>query len=801
MGDDDNSKPTWREVVVEEQQLYYEIFGDRDWDVYKENELEFLERNVGHALYGPPEELPDENKNGGTGYSSEKLKLIRNVCATIKEHSCHPECGKSDVWVAMIFVSLNMEERSLPIPIFRIPKVTKESSCNQFVDSNCRVYKDWNDFLKSNMLPRCTYCYPQNGVYDGDENDKVLLEFGDTPACKFSSRLCSVLDTTSTVVMVGGMAVSAAAIFTTVAAPLAAATAVGSVATGVYGTGRSAAALADRGAHQQSVGLGDAEARSCWLSVLGNSLGIASGQAVRAVTKMARNGEVVCRAGRIAVTALNFGSLTVNGLGLVNGFLVLREKSQTGKLTRLEVFQFASSLLFFTMSAVNVKTADALITEAQNGVIGDFEASLRSNRHRRVFRRVAKQTQGEAGNSMEGNAKVIRGITHIDNKDDFFAGLVRVQKQLGKSKASVKLTDNGMVSINDELHLHPMRFWEIEKVQRQVILDATKNLNQGAWTQEQFDLEMQTICQDQNIVFESQRPHTVATLNEVMYNSSTGDKKAAAGGKNNLSNMTASQIDMLSRLLINFAKEYHAEIISVAIKVAEGLGYEKTADILKVVQFVVNYVKQVVSEVERKYQEDLRAAQLARGADFNREQFDRDYHIQGNRFQHFTSAVLTNYNTYEAIRMLEDLYIRYNEKKDDGSSDEKSGKTGGKFTAGAGTSGSNGNKREEPEGSDTVDVKPSSVEEACGVTEPDENGDCWLYKQYRNFKKHGDPSDEEIYEIAQEVTGLYLFKGNSLLSRCDNEAFISVNDSHVEPLTVMICFNRNEEIITASIIF
>ncbi|KAJ4448625.1 hypothetical protein ANN_00015 [Periplaneta americana] len=381
-------------------------------------------------------------------------------------------------------------------------QVTKESSCNQFVDSNCRVYKDWNDFLKSNMLPRCTYCYPQNGVYDGDENDKVLLEFGDTPACKFSSRLCSVLDTTSTVVMVGGMAVSAAAIFTTVAAPLAAATAVGSVATGVYGTGRSAAALADRGAHQQSVGLGTPRPAvagcPCWATLWASPLVKRCVLSPRwpgmekwsAASPPIDDRHVCCRAGRIAVTALNFGSLTVNGLGLVNGFLVLREKSQTGKLTCLEVFQFASSLLFFTMSAVNVKTADALITEAQNGVIGDFEASLRSNRHRRAFRRVAKQTQGEAGNSMEGNAKVIRGITHIDNKDDFFAGLVRVQKQLGKSKASVKLTDNGMVSINDELHLHPMRFWEIDKMQRQVILDATKNLNQGAWTQEQFDLEV-----------------------------------------------------------------------------------------------------------------------------------------------------------------------------------------------------------------------------------------------------------------------------------------------------------------------
>jgi hypothetical protein len=64
------------------------------------------------------------------------------------------------------------------------------------------VYKDWNDFLMNNHLPECTYCYPAGGVYDGDENDKVLLEFGKTPASTVASKLCSVMDTASSVVVV-----------------------------------------------------------------------------------------------------------------------------------------------------------------------------------------------------------------------------------------------------------------------------------------------------------------------------------------------------------------------------------------------------------------------------------------------------------------------------------------------------------------------------------------------------------------------------------------------------------------------
>ena len=63
--DPDKKKP-WEETAVEVQQFFYEAFGDRDWDRYNESEMELLERNVGHAVCGPPEELPEE-KNGWTG--------------------------------------------------------------------------------------------------------------------------------------------------------------------------------------------------------------------------------------------------------------------------------------------------------------------------------------------------------------------------------------------------------------------------------------------------------------------------------------------------------------------------------------------------------------------------------------------------------------------------------------------------------------------------------------------------------------------------------------------------------------
>jgi hypothetical protein len=96
-------------------------------------------------------------------------------------------------------------------------------------------------------------------------------------------------------VQVGGIGVAVAAMVTTVAAPVMAASTVGAAVTGVYGAGRSVAALVDRGQHQQSVNVTNAEARNCWLSVAGNVMGAASGAAVRLLTKATQSGEVVAK--------------------------------------------------------------------------------------------------------------------------------------------------------------------------------------------------------------------------------------------------------------------------------------------------------------------------------------------------------------------------------------------------------------------------------------------------------------------------------------------------------------------------
>nr|CAD7197667.1 unnamed protein product [Timema douglasi] len=304
----DENKMSWVEQATKEQQFLYESLGDRDWDSYMISEWNLLERNIGHALYGSPNELPDSEKNEETGYDKNKLEHIKNICTVIKEQDVYRVKTNNDILVAVVFVFLDRNGHCDHTPVFRIPK------------------------------------------YDR----------------------------------------------------------------------RSVSTLVDKGNHGQSIGLKDSEARSCYLTIVGGALGMASGAGVKLVSRMAQNGEVMSKAGRILVTALNMSSLAANGAGVLNSLILMRERYKSGDLTNLEIFQFASQVLFFTNSLINIKTANAIIKDNQKVVLNEFEASLRSNKHRRMYRRLAMNTRGEQ-DAMHGDAKVIKAITHIENPDDFFA--------------------------------------------------------------------------------------------------------------------------------------------------------------------------------------------------------------------------------------------------------------------------------------------------------------------------------------------------------------------------------------------
>jgi hypothetical protein len=326
---------------------------------------------------------------------------------------------------------------------------------------------------------------------------------------------------------------------------------------------------------------------------------------------------------------------------------------------------------------------------------------------------------------------------------------------------------------------------------------------------------MNNFCQEHNIVFSSKRAETVASI------------KAMGSDRDSvLCKMNDRQIDTLTFCMLKFAKEHHQKILSSAVDLCDCLGFKRTAEFIRVVQFVANYVEQVAAAVEERYREDLQAAQNSQGQNFNREQFDHEYHVQGKSTENFVRSVLENYNTYELIPRLKAAYQRMFPPEENPSDFERNARDESVVTDHnshtsphiESDSSSDNMTDPSPDSSDNMtDPSPdsnlggedkvvradaSSFTNGCSIDEAtgaDQEADV-LYKKHRDFNKYGDLSDNEIYMIAQELTGLYLFEGNSRLYRHGEATYVSVTDPHIEPLTVIISSNRHNHTVTAGLI-
>jgi hypothetical protein len=311
-------------------------------------------------------------------------------------------------------------------------------------------------------------------------------------------------------------------------------------------------------------------------------------------------------------------------------------------------------------------------------------------------------------------------------------------------------------------------------------------------------LQVKTFSERQGIVFGSRRTETVASIKEII---SSESGEGSSGVADMLSKMTRGQVDILASCIWNFAKEHHQIILSISIDLAESLGFKRTAEFIRVVKFVVNYVQQVVNELEEKYQRDLHSAKTEQGADFNIEQFNNEYHIQGKRIQHFITAVLTNYNTPSAMAYLKAAFLRV--------WTVAASENGGNVAEGADSSpqvetdvtdqGADCNPKVETMVTDQGTESNLHVETVVTGQGTDDSSQLF-YKKHRDFKNYGNLLIDEIYMIAQEVSGLSLHAGNARLFRDGMVAFVTVTDPHIEPVTVIISSNINEGTVTASLV-
>ncbi|XP_043493321.1 uncharacterized protein LOC122518442 [Polistes fuscatus] len=470
----------WHEMVsyaIEIQQQYYELLSD--WTKYEMQDYDILKQNIGYALFGPPTESCQvdnvENKeidsssvvsyvlenagqltkvNEGVRYKKDAMKLISLIFDQIITYGKQSDesifCG---IIYNIIFnvptkkkevnnkenVDIDTEEIMKDIqavPIFKIKNYCKTSSTEniEYIDNNGRVYEDWISYKTNNTLPDCVMVLPNGGLYQPNPEfeiteicSTVWVEVCYSPASSLSAKLVSGADTASTVLNVGGLGIALASLVTPIGPVVALA---GIATTGVSSAwtfGRSIYQLYDRSSHRES--LSDRNALSAWLGIAGCTMGIAMSGGSIFLSKAAQAGQDIGLVARTAYNATVICNMSINLVGLgYNGFNIVEKYQNENRIDWSDVFFFTTHAMFFGNTVLGMQFAHDVINTSRGNVMRDYEATLRSKRHRKAYNRIKRNATSDA--------EVVRYVRKVQTRTELLSSANSNKPNGSKSNAS-----------------------------------------------------------------------------------------------------------------------------------------------------------------------------------------------------------------------------------------------------------------------------------------------------------------------------------------------------------------------------
>ncbi|XP_014613408.1 PREDICTED: uncharacterized protein LOC106791912, partial [Polistes canadensis] len=469
----------WHEMVsyaIEIQQQYYELLSD--WTKYEMQDYDILKQNIGYALFGPPtepcqvdnmenntidsssvvsyvlknaEELTKVNE--GIHYKKDAMRLISLIFDQIIEYGKQSDesifCGI----IYNIIFNVPKEKREVSnqenadidtekimkeiqaVPIFKIKNYCTTSSTEniEYIDNNGRVYKDWINYKTNNTLPACVMVLPNEGFYQPNPEfsiteicSTVWVEVCFSPASSLSAQLVSGADTASTILNVGGLGIALASLVTPIGPVVALA---GIATTGVSSAwtfGRSIYQLYDRSSHRESVSLSNRNALSAWLGIAGCTMGIAMSGGSIFLSRAAQAGRDIGLVARTAYNTTVICNMSINLVGLgYNGFNIVEKYQNENRIDWSDVFFFTTHAMFFGNTILGMQFAHDVINTSQGNVMRDYEATLRSKRHRKAYNRIKRNATSDA--------EVVRYVRKVQTRTELLSSANSNQPNGSKS--------------------------------------------------------------------------------------------------------------------------------------------------------------------------------------------------------------------------------------------------------------------------------------------------------------------------------------------------------------------------------
>lgn len=290
----------WKKDAQASQQNYSDLLSDRVWEQYDiKNEKNLLWDKIAFVICGIQKEYTKKDK--------EIIEELLEKCLKYGKKGNY-------VYTAFIFVCAYQEnKKGIHIPLIRVMKNDGKISTNSyFIDHSGRVYNDWENFLEENIFNGWWICVPKNGIYT--DTEEVEIEFYDQvdrgKTLEKIDKISTVANITTSIGLLTGTIMS----FTPLAPfgiALATASSIVGAPGAIYGTGRSISRLVDRGKHDQSVSLLNAEARGCWISTVASVLSFGNMASTSLLAKSAAGGNIVRASIRTFCTSLNVTTISM----------------------------------------------------------------------------------------------------------------------------------------------------------------------------------------------------------------------------------------------------------------------------------------------------------------------------------------------------------------------------------------------------------------------------------------------------------------------------------------------------------
>lgn len=312
-----------------------------------------------------------------------------------------------------------------------------------FVDESARVYQTWEDYLNKNILPKGIIIVPRKGIYQCDENKKVILDTYKTPAWSVGKAIIKSADIGSTVVGIGSTAIVVGSLFAPILlAPAIAGAVIVGIGCSAYSIARSSWSLFDRVQHKQSVSLANSDARGEWFGFVGAAAGVTAGSLTTSVAYLMKNGKDVHMAMSAAMDIAKVASMTANGYGVVDGFFGIFLKYEDNQfINTLDVSQLSTSLFLFTHSIYNLKTAERIIASSKNDdSANSFKDSLTNDRWI-VINKMVQETSKVNGKPDE-TVDIIQSLNSMPNNNHAFSEIYQINLNESEPEDSISLWES-----------------------------------------------------------------------------------------------------------------------------------------------------------------------------------------------------------------------------------------------------------------------------------------------------------------------------------------------------------------------